>query len=559
MKSHERKTQKNLIALAGSFLVSICCLLTVALPILAAKQHSAMAVDANRIREHVKYLSSDALEGRGMGQKGSDLAADYIGQQLKSYGLQPAGDDGTYFQKVPMVGVKNLAQTTFEIQRESGESFSLKNLDDFVTNNESQTEIADFDAPIVFVGFGIKAPEYNWDDYKNYDLHGKVALLFVNEPASEDPKFFKGKALTYYGRWTYKYEETAQRGAVATLIIHRTDLASYEWGVVRNSMGTERSYLQRDGTPKLQAASWVQTEVAKKIVAAGGYDLDKLYQQSQSRDFKPIELPVKLKAHVVSELHPFVSRNVVARLEGHDAARKEEAILYTAHYDHLGINSAMKGDNIYNGAVDNATGCGMVLELARVAAANAAKGSHVPDRSIYFSLVTAEEQGLLGSEFFGKHPPVPAGKISLDLNFDALPPIGIPEQIEVSGAERTTFYPTVESIAKSSGLAIQPDSRPEAGHYYRSDHFSLARVGIPSFSISEGLKFKGHDAAWGTAQAQEYVKNHYHQPSDEFQQNWNFSGLAKITEFGYKLGLAAASQPALVQWQPGDEFENARK
>jgi Zn-dependent M28 family amino/carboxypeptidase len=225
----------------------------------------------------------------------------------------------------------------------------------------------------------------------------------------------------------------------------------------------------------------------------------------------------------------------------------------------LGINSAMKGDNIYNGAVDNASGCGMVLELARVAAANAAKGSHVPDRSIYFSLVTAEEQGLLGSEFFGKHPPVPAGKISLDLNFDALPPIGIPEQIEVSGAERTTFYPTVESIAKSSGLAIQPDSRPEAGHYYRSDHFSLARVGIPSFSISEGLKFKGHDAAWGTAQAQEYVKNHYHQPSDEFQQNWNFSGLAKITEFGYKLGLAAASQPALVQWQPGDEFENARK
>jgi Zn-dependent M28 family amino/carboxypeptidase len=494
-----------------------------------------------------------------MGQKGSDGAADYIGKQLESYGLKSAGDDGTFFQKVPMVGVKTLPQTTFEVQRNGGESFALKNLDDFVTNNESQTEIADFSAPIVFVGFGIKAPEYDWDDYKNYDLQGKVALLFVSEPASDDPKFFKGRALTYYGRWTYKYEETARRGAIATLIIHRTDLASYEWAVVLNSMGTERSYLQRDGTPKLQAASWVQLDVAKKIVAAGGYDLDKLYQQAQSRDFKPVELPVSMKAHVASELHRFVSRNVVAKLEGSDAKLKNEAGLYTAHYDHLGINPAMKGDNIYNGAVDNATGCGIVLELARVAQANAASGTKIQQRSILFSLVTAEEQGLLGSEFFGKYPPIPAGKISLDLNFDALPPIGIPEEVEVSGAERTTFYATVENIAKSSGLAIRPDSRPEAGHYYRSDHFSLARVAIPSFSVSEGLKFKGHDVAWGTAQAQDYVKNHYHQPSDEYQQNWNFKGLAKIAQFGYELGLAAASQPSLVEWQPGDEFESARR
>src|SRR5439155_17864037 len=278
-----------------------------------------------------------------------------------------------------------------------------------------------------------------------------------------------------------------------------------------------------------------------------------------SRDFQPVELAVKLKAHVASELHPFVSRNVVAKIEGHDEKRKDEAILYTAHYDHLGINPALKGDNIYNGAVDNATGCGIVLELARVVAVNAASGAHAPERSIFFSLVTAEEQGLLGSEYFGKHPPVAAGKISLDLNFDALPPVGVPEEVEVSGAERTTFYPAVESIAKSSGLAIRPDSRPEAGHYYRSDHFSLARVGIPSFSVSEGQKFKGHVAAWGEAQAQDYVKNHYHQPSDEYQKNWNFKGLAKMAQFGLELGLAAASQPALVEWQPGDEFESARR
>ncbi len=528
-------------------------------PLLATKAKTPVRMDGERIRAHVKFLSSDALEGRGMGQKGSDAAADYIGKQLESYGLKWAGDDGTYFQKVPMVGVKTLPQTTFEVQRDGGESFALRNLDDFVTNNESQTETADFSAPVVFVGFGIKAPEYNWDDYKDYDLHGKVALLFVAEPASDDPKFFRGKALTYYGRWTYKYEETARRGAIATLIIHRTDLASYGWEVLRNSMGTERSYLKRDGTPKLEAASWVQLEVAEKIVAAGGHSLDKLYQQAQSRDFKPIELPVKLKAHVASELHPFVSRNVMAKIEGRDATRKDEAVLYTAHYDHLGINPAMKGDNIYNGAVDNATGCGIVMEVARVAAANAASGAQVPKRSILFSFVTAEEQGLLGSEFFGRHPPIPAGKISLDLNFDALPPIGIPEEVEVSGAERTTFYTTVESVAKSSGLTIRPDSKPEDGHYYRSDHFSLARAGIPAFSVSEGLTFKGHDTAWGQAQAQDYVKNHYHQPSDEYQKNWNFKGLAKIAQFGYELGLAAASQLTLVEWQSGDEFESARK
>jgi len=541
-------------------LLSACVFALMAgVPLPAKKAKSPVAIDGERIRAHVKYLSSEELEGRGMGQKGGDLAADYIGIQLESYGLKPAGDDGTFFQKVPMVGVRTLPQTTFEVQRSGGESFALKNLDDFVTNNESQTETADFSAPIVFVGFGIKAPEYDWDDYKDYDLHGKVALLFVSEPASDDPKFFKGKALTYYGRWTYKYQETARRGAIATLIIHRTDLASYEWAVVRNSMGTERSYLRRDGAPKLEAASWVHLDVAKRIVAAGGFDLDKMYQQAQSRDFRPVELPVNLKAHVASELHPFVSRNVVAKVEGSDAKLKNEAVLYTAHYDHLGINPAMKGDNIYNGAVDNATGCGIVLELARVAQANAASGAKVPERSILFSLVTAEEQGLLGSEFFGKHPPIPAGKISLDLNFDALPPIGMPEEVEVSGAERTTFYPTVENIANSAGLAIRPDSRPEAGHYYRSDHFSLARVGIPAFSVSEGLKFKGHDVAWGMAQAQDYVNNHYHQPSDEYQQRWNFKGLAKIAQFGYELGLAAAAQSSLVEWQPGDEFESARR
>jgi Zn-dependent M28 family amino/carboxypeptidase len=547
------------VSLKYSFMAIVAIALVACLPLLATKSKAPVQMDGERIRAHVQYLASDELEGRGMGQKGSDLAADYLRKQLQSYGLKPAGPDGSYFETVPMVGVKTLSQTTFELERDGGQTAALENLDDFATSNESQTEVADFTAPIVFVGFGIKAPEYDWDDYKNYDLRGKVALLFVNEPPSDDTKFFKGKALTYYGRWIYKFQETARQGAIATLIIHRTDLASYGWEVVRNSLGTDRSYLKLDGTPKLKAASWVQQQAAKKIVAAGGFDLDQLYQRAQSRDFRPIELPVKLKAHVVSELHSFDSRNVIARIDGHDQKRRDQAVIYTAHYDHLGINPALAGDQIYNGAVDNATGCGLLLELARVASANAASGAEAPERSMYFALVTAEEQGLLGSEYFGKHPPIPAGKISLDLNFDALAPLGIPEEVEVSGAERTTFYPAVESIAKSLRLAIRPDSRPEAGHYYRSDHFSLARVGIPAFSISEGTKFKGHDEAWGRRQAEDYVKGHYHQPSDEFQKSWNFKGLAKMAEFGYELGLLAARQPALVEWKPGDEFESARR
>src|SRR5262249_54193664 len=260
--------------------------------------------------------------------------------------------------------------------------------------------------------------------------------------------------------------ETARRGAIATIVIHRTDLASYGWQVVRNSWGAEREYLKRDATPKVQAASWVQLDVAKKIVAMGGFDLDKLFTQAQTREFKPVELPVHLRAHVASELRPFTGRNVVAKLPGSDPQRSGEAVLYTAHYDHLGIDSGKSGDNIYNGAVDNGTGCGILLEIAQAWSTTSA-----PPRSILFAAVTGEEQGLLGSESLGKHPPVPASKISVDLNYDALAPIGIPEEVEVGGAERTTFYPTVESTAKSFGLAIRPDPRPEAGHYYRSDHF----------------------------------------------------------------------------------------
>ena len=512
------------------------------------------AINSENIRAQVKFLSSDLLEGRGTGQRGGDIAAEYIATQFALDGLRPAGENGSFFQDVPMVSVKTLPDTQFRFAPTHGEAVALTNLDDYVTNNEDQTSVADIDAPIVFVGYGITAPEYQWNDYKTYDLRGKVALLFVNEPMSDDPKFFKGPALTYYGRWTYKFEETARRGALATLIIHRTDLASYGWEVVRNSWGTERSYLKRDSSPEVHAATWIQTGVAKRLVAMAGLDLDQLFKQSQSRDFQPIELPVHLRAHVVSQLRPFVSKNVLAMLPGDDPKRSSEAVLYTAHYDHLGIVPEAKGDNIYNGAVDNATGCGILLELAR---AWSVAGLHLP-RSILFAAVTGEEQGLLGSEYLGKHSPVPPSKITLDLNYDALFPIGEPEEVEVSGAERTTFYPQVQTVAKAFGFAIRPDAQPQAGHYYRSDHFSLARVGIPSFSIGEGLKFQGREVAWGEAQAKDYVDHRYHQPSDEYAADMDFTGLAKMARFGFALGQVAATRPELQGWQPGDEFAAAR-
>jgi len=378
----------------------------------------------------------------------------------------------------------------------------------------------------------------------------------VNEPISDDPKFFKGKALTYYGRWTYKFEETARRGAVATLIIHRTDLASYPWTVVRNSWGGEKSFLKLDGTPKLEAASWIQLEVARKLVSMGGLDLDKLFQQAQSRDFKPIELPVDLKAHIVSSVRPFNSRNVIGQVRGSDGAQNAEAILYTAHYDHFGIDKTKPaGANIYHGAADNATGCGILLELARVWAAT----KPAPPRSLLFAAVTAEEQGLLGSEYLGKHTALLGASVILDLNYDDLPPIGIPEEVEVSGAERTTLYPAVKETAKEFKLTIRPDSRPEAGHYYRSDHFSLGRVGIPAFSISEGMKYKDHDTAWGEAQAKDFVEHRYHQPTDEYKPEMDFRGDAVMAEFGYALGKKAASASTVPLWLPGDEFEPAQK
>ena len=515
---------------------------------------SMQKINPEHIRAHVRFLSHDLLEGRGTGQRGGDIAAEYIATQFALYGLKPAGDNGTYMQKVPMVGIIPVPETTFSLVPGNGDSVELKPLDQYVGYDQTQQPESDVDAGIVYVGYGIEAPEYQWDDYKGVDVKGKVLLMLVNEPPSNDPSFFKGKALTYYGRWTYKYEEAARKGAVGVILVHRTDMASYPWEVVRNSNSGEKSFLKPEGTPLLKVASWVQLDVAKKLASMDGMNLDHMISDAQSRDFHPVPLHVNLKAHMVSKLRNFESNNVLAMLPGADPKLKSEAVMYTAHYDHLGIRPDMPGDNIYNGADDNATGCGILLELARVFAEAAEK----PRRSVLFASVTAEEQGLLGSEYLGKHPPIPAGKITLDLNYDDIPPLGSPEEVEVSGSERTTFYPTVEATAKEFRMAIRPDAHPDAGYYYRSDHFSLARVGIPAFSIGEGTKYKGHDMAWGMQQAAEYTAKHYHQPSDEYHPDMDFTGDAAVARFGFALGWEAAAQPNLIGWHKGDEFEAAR-
>lgn len=511
-------------------------------------------INPEHIRADVRFLSHDLLEGRGTGQRGGDIAAEYIGTQFWLDGLRAAGDNGTFFQKVPMVGITPGPDTTFDLVPRNGDTIRLKPLDDYVAYDQTQRPSDDINAEIIYVGYGIEAPEYQWDDYKGVDVRGKVLLMLVNEPTSNDPNFFKGRALTYYGRWTYKYEEAARKGAAGVILIHKTEMASYPWEVVRNSNSGEKSFLKSDA-PQLKAAAWIQYDVAHKLAQVSGMDIDKMIDDANSRNFKPVPLPVKLKAHMVSKIRPFSSNNVLAILPGSDPKLKDEAVMYTAHYDHLGIRPDMPGDNIYNGARDNATGCGILLELARVFS----QAQSRPKRSILFASVTAEEQGLLGSEYLGEHPPIAAGKISLDLNFDDIPPLGEPEEVEVSGAERTTFYPTVEAMAQEFRLAIRPDSHPEAGHYYRSDHFSMAHVGVPAFSINEGMKYKHHSYDWGMQQAEEYTNKQYHQPSDEYQPSMDFTGDAVMARFGFALGWVAASQPKLIGWQAGDEFEAARK
>jgi Zn-dependent M28 family amino/carboxypeptidase len=519
---------------------------------------AADSIDPEKLRAHVRFLSHDLLEGRGTGQRGGDIAAQYIATQFALDGLKPAGDDGTFLQKVDFLGIRtDPAKTSFAFT--SGDkTIPLKFLDDYVVTNQTATPSVAIHAPIVFVGFGIHAPELGWDDYKGVDLHGKVALVFVSQPTEEASSPFHGKPLTYYGRWTYKFEELARRGAVGAIIIHRTDLASYGWQVIRSSNGlTEKSYLAKDPLNLLEAASWITSQAADNLLKLSGSTLDAAYQQAQSRDFHPRALNVTLNAHIDSAVRRFTSNNVIAQLPGQNVAqgKPDSAVFYTGHYDHLGLGANTTGDNIYNGAADNATGSAIVMELARAWSQCKCRPAH----SIFFAAVTAEEQGLLGSKYLGMHLPVPAAQVSLDLNYDELLPVGDAASVEMTGAEKTTFYAVAKAVAEQMHLEIQKDDEPMAGHYYRSDHFSFARVGVPAFSVDMGTLFVGHDNAWGVEQKRLYDEQRYHQVTDEYSPSMDFRGNATLARFGFILGWKASELAKPLGWQPGDEFEAARK
>jgi len=533
--------------------------LLLALPLAAQPavlKQSFEELRADAIRAHTKFLSSDLLEGRGPGTRGDALATSYLAAQLESFGLQPAGDDGTYFQKVSLLGITTDAEASKIGFAKNGVVTPLAYRDQFVGGNQSQKEAVTLDSELVFVGHGAVAPEYQWDDYKGLDAKGKTLVMLVDDPPAteKEPDLFKGRARTYYGRWTYKHEIGTARGADAVILIHTDPSAGYGWQVVRNSWTGEQAYVKNpEGAHALAFAGWISQQTARELFQSAGLDLDKLTQAAHARDFKPVPLGVKLQGNVKSTIRPFDTANVVARLEGSDPKLKEEAILYSAHHDHIGIGTPDDddpNDTIYNGAIDNATGSAAILEIARVWSRTTPR----PRRSILFAFVAAEEQGLLGSDYFGRNPVIPAGKIAMGLNLDALNLFGEVGSITMIGIERTTFFPTVQKVADAMKLTIVPDQAPEQGSYYRSDHFSLAKAGVPAFSIKQGNDVLGQPAGYGQAKSKEYREKHYHQASDEYDPSWNFDSAVQVARLAMWLGYEAAQSPTMPMWLEGEEF-----
>jgi Zn-dependent M28 family amino/carboxypeptidase len=541
-------------------LIRTLAVLVLALPLTAQPAPVQQAFEefrAEAIRAHTRFLSSDLLEGRGPGTRGDALATSYLAAQFEEMGLQPAGDDGTYFQKVSLLGITTDPDKSRVEFRKGGESLGpLVYREQFVGGSQSQKENVTFDSEVVFVGHGVVAPEYKWDDYKGLDAKGKTLVMLVDDPpaSAKEPELFRGRARTYYGRWTYKHEMGTKLGADAVILIHTDAAAGYGWQVVRNSWTGEQAYVKNaPGQHALAFAGWISETTARDTFKAAGLDLAALVKAAGTRNFKPVPLKMRLTGTVTSAIRPFDTANVVAKIEGSDAALKEEAVLYSAHHDHLGIGTPDDddpADTIYNGAIDNASGTATILEVARVWS----KATPRPKRSILFALVAAEEQGLLGSEYFGEHPAIPAGKIAMGLNIDAIHLLGNVGSVSMIGIDRTTFFPVATNVTKAMSLTIVPDQAPEQGSYYRSDHFSLAKVGVPAFSIKQGFDIAGKPAEWGPARSKEYRDKHYHQPSDEFDPTWDFGAAVQVGRLAYWLGWEAANAAEKPMWLPGEEF-----
>ncbi len=534
-------------------------------------------IEEFKLRAYVKYLSDDLLEGRGTGSRGGTLAAKFIAAEFESMGLEPAAPDRTFFQQVPMISVKTDPETKLTIKSANGDA-EFKFAEDFVASTDLEQSEIPINHEIVFVGYGVSAPEVPWNDYKDLDVKDKIVMMLVNDPPATpaEPNLFGGKALTYYGRWTYKFEEAARRGAAGVILIHTTESAGYGWQVVRTGWDGERFGLVPDEkTPALKFKAWVTEEAARKLAQLGGQDLDKLREAAKARDFKPAPLTAKVETTLKTKSQRVTAPNVVAILRGEapeapaqttgkkaasappPAATpilRDEFIVYSAHWDHLGIRPDQPGDNIYNGAVDNATGIAGLLAIARAYANLEVK----PKRSILFIATTAEEQGLLGAEFYTRNPLAPLAKTVANINLDSMNVLGMTSDITPLGAERSTLGKIIAEVCKENTVTIAPDPRPEQGSFYRSDHFPFAKAGVPAVSFNPGARFVGHPAEWGQEQFAEYNKNRYHQPSDEYSPNWDFSGLVQQARLAFWIGLRVADADEIPVWNKGDEFERAR-
>jgi Zn-dependent M28 family amino/carboxypeptidase len=527
-------------------------ILALIVPSLRAFAETPPLISADRIKADIAYLASDRLEGRGPGTRGEEMTIDYIANEFKKAGLKPLGQRGTYFQPVPLVRVTTSPKSTLQATK-GKDTIDFVPEEDFSGTSQTQAELEEFDAEAIFVGHGITTPEFDWDDYKGIDVKGKIVVLFTNEPPSDDPKFFGGRALTYYGRWTFKFEEAARREAKACFIIHTNQTAGYPYSVVRPLDGAQ---LKRDpGEPALAFAGWLTRAAGDRLLGLSGHTVDEALKSADTKGFKPFSLGVNLKGRMATRLDKIVSNNVVGKVEGSDPKLKDEAVIFTAHWDHLGVGRAVVGDSIYNGAADNGTGCGILLELARAWAALSPR----PKRSAIFLSVTAEEKGLLGSKYYAQNPVGPLDKTALDINFDMILPLGVPESVVVTGADRTTAWPTVKAAAAKHHLEIEEDQRAHLGIFYRSDHFSMARAGVPAFSIGTGMKIKGKPADFARQAIQEFNDKRYHSPQDEVRPDWDYSGLAVLGAFALDVARDIANADRLPTWNPGDEFHPARK
>ena len=513
-------------------------------------------ITPQEIDAHLRFLSSDLLEGRAPATRGGRIAEEYIASQLQVFGVRPGVGDSSYFQRVPIDVVK-ADPATIKVTASGTANANLRFTEDVVVWPGSATDASSAHGELVFVGYGATAPEYRWDDFKGTDVHGKVLLVLVNDPPATpgEPNLFGGKAMTYYGRWTYKYEEAERRGAAGMLIVHTTERAGYPWHVVVNSNSTEHRILPRDPslpTP-IGVRGWITDSAATALLAQAGLNMTDLRKRAESRDFRPVSTGIIVDATMRNSLQHMSANNVVGVVRGIDPKVRDEYVAYSAHWDHFGIGPVVNGDSIYNGAADNASGVAAVLTIAHTAAEGVK-----PRRSQLFVFVTAEESGLLGSAYFGEHPTVPASKIIADLNIDNPALIGRFRDLEVLGDTKSSLGPQLAALVKSEGIRIVPDEHPEQGHFYRSDHFSFAKVGIPAVDVKGGYDYVGHPIGWGKAQRDDYTAHRYHQPSDEYRPDLDLTGVAQLAEIVYRFGVSLGNSRTVPTWNADAEFRAAR-